>query len=80
MVEQEAVEQPLVSKNVAGEEGGRAGGASGEWCAGCPVSSPAYPSYTSTWRPAPQNSFPAANSPGDSSTQHLVWVTPVRTP
>jgi len=49
-VEQESVEQPLVSKNVGG---------------GCSVSSPAYPSYTATWRPSAQpNSFAVVNSPG----------------
>ena len=32
---------------------------------GCSVSSPAYPSYTATWRPSAQpNSFAVVNSPG----------------
>jgi len=55
-VEQESVEQPLVSKNVGG---------------GCSVSSPAYPSYTATWRPSAQpNSFAVVNSPAGLTGLH----------
>ena len=107
VVEQESVEQPLVSKNVGG--GGQYFDINiiiiiiiasswrlvkwDQWyilcnscnrCknyltpskvtpwrsplpspSGCSVSSPAYPSYTATWRPSAQpNSFAVVNSPG----------------
>ena len=66
-VEQESVEQPLVSKNVGGgllqEQSSHS--IATDHSSGCSVSSPAYPSYTATWRPSAQtNSFAVVNSPG----------------
>ena len=76
-VEQESVEQPLVSKNVGGgllqEQSSHS--IATDHSSGCSVSSPAYPSYTATWRPSAQpNSFAVVNSPGRRIMMMMVMM------